>query len=64
MHNEGYSSIWNMDISEACIDEMKQKRPDMKWEVMDARDLGYDSQMFDMIIDKSTIDALLCGKFA
>ena len=36
----------------------------MKWEVMDARELGYESQMFDLIIDKSTIDALLCGKFA
>lgn len=54
-----------MDISEKCIDQMKQKRPEMKWEVMDARDLSsYDSEMFDMIIDKSTIDALLCGKFA
>ena len=64
MHDEGYRNIWNMDISEECIQEMKQKRPDMKWEVMDARDLSYESQMFDLIIDKSTIDALLCDKFA
>ena len=64
MFDEGYKNIWNMDISETCIQEMMQKRPDMKWEVMDARELGYESQMFDLIIDKSTIDALLCGKFA
>ena len=64
MHDEGYVNIWNMDISEACIEDMKKKRPDMKWQVMDARDLGYESEMFDMIIDKSTMDALLCGKFA
>jgi hypothetical protein len=31
-----------MDISENVIDDMKKKRPEMKWEVMDARDLnGY-----------------------
>lgn len=43
---------------------MKQKRPDMQWDVMDARELAYESQMFDLVIDKSTMDALLCGKFA
>jgi EEF1A lysine methyltransferase 4 len=36
----------------------------MKWEVMDVRDLKYPGEMFDLIIDKSTIDALLCGNFA
>ena len=28
---------------------------------MDVRNLQYPSNTFDMIIDKSTIDALLCG---
>ncbi len=28
---------------------------------MDVRDLQYEDETFDMIIDKSTIDALLCG---
>ncbi len=28
---------------------------------MDVRDLKYESGFFDLIIDKSTIDAILCG---
>ena len=31
---------------------------------MDCRDLKYEDEFFEMIIDKSTIDALLCGSFA
>lgn len=31
-------------------------------EVMDVRDMKYDEQSFDFVIDKSTIDALLCGE--
>ena len=36
----------------------------MKWESMDCRELKYPNEVFDLIIDKSTIDALLCGSFA
>jgi hypothetical protein len=28
---------------------------------MDVRDLTYNDNFFDLIVDKSTIDALLCG---
>lgn len=31
---------------------------------MDVRSLTYPSNYFDLIIDKSTIDALLCGDYA
>ena len=31
---------------------------------MDCMDLKYESEMFDLIIDKSTIDALICGNYA
>ena len=68
MYDEGYENIWNMDISSICIQQMaarnKKSRPKMKFEVMDCRDLKYASEMFDLVIDKSTIDALLCGSFA
>ena len=65
MYDEGYHNIFNMDISSICIDQMiernKTQRPVMKWEVMDVRELKYESNKFDLIVDKSTIDALLCG---
>ena len=31
---------------------------------MDVRNMSYPSNIFDLIIDKSTIDALLCGDSA
>ncbi len=34
------------------------------WEVMDVREMSYPSNFFDIAIDKSTIDALLCGDSA
>ena len=46
-------------------DRNKEQRPELKWEVMDVRDMtSYESNFFDLIIDKSTIDALLCGEDA
>ena len=36
----------------------------MIYEVMDVRKLTYEDNFFDIAIDKSTIDALLCGDHA
>jgi len=34
----------------------------MKWEVIDIKDMStYANNSFDLVIDKSTIDAILCG---
>jgi hypothetical protein len=33
----------------------------MNYEVMDVTDMKYPDGFFDLAIDKSTIDALLCG---
>ena len=41
-----------------------KSRPELKWDVMDVRDLKYEDDTFDIIIDKSTIDAMLCGNSA
>jgi ubiquinone/menaquinone biosynthesis C-methylase UbiE len=43
------------------VQRNQKMRPNMKWDVMDCRDLKYNDESFDLIIDKSTIDALLCG---
>ena len=40
------------------------KRPLMGFKVMDCRSLTYPDETFDIVIDKSTIDALLCGSNA
>ena len=42
-----------------------QARPEMTWLTMDITDMrAFDSNTFDLAIDKSTIDALLCGNKA
>ena len=67
MYDQGFRQIYNMDISSVCITQMAERnksRPEMKWEVMDVRELKYPTGKFDLIVDKSTIDALLCGNFA
>ena len=33
----------------------------MAWEIMDVRDLNYKTEQFDMIIDKCTLDAMICS---
>jgi hypothetical protein len=42
-------------------DRNEKLRPHMKWDVMDVMELTYKDCFFDLIVDKSTIDALLCG---
>ena len=41
--------------------DRNKHREHMKYEVMDVRDIKYPDGYFDAAIDKSTIDALLCG---
>ncbi|OMJ67947.1 hypothetical protein SteCoe_34760 [Stentor coeruleus] len=64
MYLDGFHNIENIDISEAVIQQMASRchhMPEMKWKIMDVRDLEYPSNFFDIAIDKGTIDALLCG---
>ena len=64
MYDAGYTDIWNIDISTVVIDQMKKRnkhRCHMYYEVMDVCELKYPDNFFDIAIDKSTIDALLCG---
>lgn len=63
-YDDGYKLQENIDISSVVIDQMRlrnRKRKLMKYEVMDVCDLKYKDNSFDVLIDKSTIDALLCG---
>ena len=64
MYCDGYKNIKNIDISHNVIKAMKERNKDkvgMVYEVMDVRDLKYEDNTFDLAVDKSTIDALLCG---
>lgn len=64
LYDAGYSHVHNIDISSVVIQQMRERnqhRTHMLYEVMDVRDIKYPDGYFDAAIDKSTIDALLCG---
>jgi len=43
---------------------INKERSKMEYHIMDVRDLKFEDNSFDIAIDKSTIDALLCGNGA
>ena len=65
LYDDGYTNVVNVDISSVVIGQMQDRnleRPLMEWKVMDVTDMSeFESNSFDLAIDKSTIDALLCG---
>ena len=67
MYDQGFTRIMNVDISSVVINQMAQRsaesRPLMGFEVADITSMPqYEDSSFDVLIDKSTIDALLCGE--
>ena len=65
LYDDGYHNVVNVDISSVVIRLMKERneerRPDMEYIVMDITDMSeFESNSFDLVIDKSTIDCLLC----
>ena len=64
MFDEGTTHNYNIDICENVINFMRTRNKDkngLHFEVMDVCEMKYKDEMFDLIVDKSTIDALLCG---
>ncbi|KAG8854443.1 hypothetical protein FRB96_007505 [Tulasnella sp. 330] len=62
MWQAGYKNIVNIDYSEVVIEKMRVLYPDragMEWHVMDIRELGFESDTFDVVIDKGTMDAMM-----
>ena len=64
MYDGGYQNITNIDISEVVIHQMKSRYKDqeqMSWLKMDALKMEFADNSFDVVIDKGTVDSLLCG---
>ena len=65
MYDAGYKNIVNVDIAPSIIKLMKdyhdKKEKFMEWTVMDCMNMTFEDQSFDLVIDKGTIDAVICG---
>lgn len=65
LFEDGYTSITNIDISKVVVDQMTEKHKDkstLTWQVMNACHLDFPDGTFDCIIDKGTMDSILCGE--
>lgn len=63
----GFKNIVNVDISEEAIRQMRERCQEMQelsWLVMDCKNLSFGNETFDIVIDKSLLDTLLCGDSA
>ncbi|KMT18768.1 hypothetical protein BVRB_2g028870 isoform B [Beta vulgaris subsp. vulgaris] len=65
MVKDGYEEIMNVDISTVAIDMMRRKHahiPQLKYMQMDVRDMTFfPDNSFGSVIDKGTLDSLMCG---
>ena len=65
MYNDGFTNNYNIDICPNVINYMKERnkgKDGLVYKEMDARNMkDFKDETFDLVIDKSTIDALLCG---
>nr|BAN21077.1 conserved hypothetical protein [Riptortus pedestris] len=63
LYDVGYRQITNIDISKLVIKQMKanndSKRPELIFEEMDATNMSFDKEMFTVVFDKGTFDALM-----
>ena len=64
MYLDGFTQITNIDYSPVVIENMRNKtaKTDMKWLVMDITNMEFESEKFDVIIEKATLDALLVNE--
>ncbi|CAN1344506.1 EEF1A lysine methyltransferase 4 [Linum perenne] len=68
MVKDGYQDIMNIDISSVAIEMMSKKYeyiPQLKYMKMDVRDMSvFSDDSFGSVIDKGTLDSLMCGSDA
>jgi RAT1-interacting protein len=67
MCKDGFECIANIDISSVVIEQMSKRYddvPNMTWHQMNVCALDFSDETFAAIIDKGTIDCVLCGEHA
>ncbi|KAH7815386.1 putative Endothelin-converting enzyme 2 B (Ece2B) [Monocercomonoides exilis] len=65
LYDDGKKNIKCIDYSANIINKMQDAnisaRPEIDWAEMDVKAMSFDDETFDLIIDKGTSDAILCG---
>ncbi|XP_049588046.1 eEF1A lysine and N-terminal methyltransferase [Syngnathus scovelli] len=62
LHDVGYKYLTNIDISETVVSHMNQRnaerRPDLKFQQVDATQMPYQDACYQAALDKGTLDAM------
>jgi SAM-dependent methyltransferase len=65
MWRDGFAPIENVDVSRTVVEQMAARHKDMRgvtWRVMNlTQPWAFADASFDAVIDKGTLDSLLCG---
>ena len=65
MYDDGFHNITSIDISNVVVKQMqdkyKEKYSTLKYLQMDCRQMAFEQGSFDDVIDKGTLDSILCG---
>ncbi|XP_026387875.1 methyltransferase-like protein 13 [Papaver somniferum] len=63
VYDAGFQNITNIDFSKVVISDMLRRnirtRPSMKWRVMDMTQMQFKDGIFDAVLDKGGLDALM-----
>eukprot|EP00624_Nannochloropsis_granulata_P006983 evm.model.NODE_5768_length_38717_cov_23.994007.6 len=65
MYQEGITNITNVDISRVVVDQMQERHrsmTSMAWQEMNMCALDFGDASFNVVLDKGTMDSILCGK--
>eukprot|EP00798_Chlamydomonas_sp_ICE-L_P031306 gene31305-6453_t len=63
----GYTRVVNLDYADVCIERMSKMHADvpaLEYVMGDVKKIDFEDQSFGGILDKGTLDALLCGDCA
>ncbi len=63
LFDNNIKNIVNVDFSDKTVKEMAKRaktynRPSLEYKVMDIFDLKFDENIFDVVLDKGTLDAV------
>eukprot|EP01114_Cavostelium_apophysatum_P012156 TRINITY_DN2697_c0_g1_i1.p1 TRINITY_DN2697_c0_g1~~TRINITY_DN2697_c0_g1_i1.p1 ORF type:complete len:204 (+),score=21.80 TRINITY_DN2697_c0_g1_i1:71-682(+) len=65
MLKDGFKDIVNIDVSSVVISHMTEKykdTPGLIFRTMDVMSMEFSDSAFDAVVDKGTLDAILCGE--
>ncbi len=63
LHSQGFTNLDNIDYAPSVIELMSHKHTDLqdslRWHCMDMMNMEFEEGVFDVVIDKATMDVVM-----